>query len=86
VGQGGAVCETSVAIIVVPDPASLVPPDALVFKRVQALSTWQATSDTSTANTKIVASPSLSGSARRFATEFTNHGGERYWVVFGDNT
>ena len=60
-GRGGAVCETSVAIIVVPDPASLVPPDALVFKGVQALNTWQGASDisisnsTSSGTTKIVA-------------------------------
>jgi hypothetical protein len=91
-GRGGAVCETSVAIIVVPDPTSLVPPDALVFQGVQALSTWQGTSDTVTGNgtasgkTMNVAWPSLGRSARRFTTTFTNDGGERYWVVFGDNT
>jgi hypothetical protein len=91
-GQRGAVCETPVAIIVVPDPATLVPSDALIIKGVQALSTWQAASDTaivnstSSGNTKIVASPSLSGKARQFATEFTNYGGERYSAVIGDNT
>jgi hypothetical protein len=91
-GRGGAVCESSVAIIVVPDPASLVPPDAVVFKGVQALSTWQGTGDTdtrsgtATGKTVIVRSPSLSGAARQFATKFTAFGGERYWVVFGDNT
>jgi len=91
-GRGGAVCESSSAIIVVPDPTSLVPPDALVFNKVQALSTWQAIGDTAIPNstssgtTKIVSSPSLSGSARRFTSQFTNYGGERYWVVFGNNT
>lgn len=91
-GRGGAVCEVSVANIVVPDPASLVPPDAVAFRGVQALSTWQGTSDTESGDgtasgkTKIVGSPSLSGSARQFTTTFTNEGGERYWVVFGDNT
>ena len=91
-GRDGAVCETSAAIIVVPDPTSLVPGDALVFKGVQALSTWQATGDNASGNgtvtgkTTIVASPSLSGSARQFSTQFTNYGDERYWVVFGDNT
>jgi hypothetical protein len=91
-GSRGAICETPVAIIVVPDPASLVPPDALVFNGVQALRTWQAASDTSVANStasgnmKIVASPSLSGKARQFVTEFTNYGDERYWTVIGDNT
>jgi hypothetical protein len=91
-GRGGAVCEASVAIVVVPDPTSLVPADALVFKQVQALSTWQGIGDTAGTNstasgqTAIVASPSLSGTARRFVTQFTNYGDERYWVVFGDNT
>ncbi len=91
-GRGGAVCETSVAIIVVPDPASLVPPDALVFKGVQALNTWQGASDisisnsTSSGTTKIVGSPSLSGSARQFSMEFSNYGGELNSAVFGDNT
>jgi hypothetical protein len=92
VGRGGAVCESSSAIIVVPDPVTLVPSDALVFKAVQTLSTWQGIGDTAIPNstasgtTKIVSSPSLSGSARRFAMQFTNYGGERYWTVFASNT
>ena len=91
-GKGGAVCESSVAIIVVPDPATLVPVDASVFKNVQSLSTWQGTNDTGISGgaakgtTKIVSLPSLSGSARQFAMQFTNYGGERYWVSFGNNT
>jgi hypothetical protein len=91
-GRGGEVCETPAAIIVVPDPASHIPADALVSKRVQALSTWQETSDTALANstasgqTAMVASPSLSGAAREFVTKSKNYGDERYWVVFGDNT
>ncbi len=90
--RGGADCETFVAIIVVPDPIGLVPADALVFKRVQALRNWQGIGDTagtdSTASgqTRMVASPSLSGAARQFVTKFTNYGDERYWVVFGKNT
>ena len=91
-GRGGAVCEASAAIIVVPDPVSLVPADALAFKRVQALQSWQKIADASVANstasgqTAIVASPALSGAARQFVTKFTNYGDERYWVVFGNNT
>jgi hypothetical protein len=77
---------------VVPDPTTRVPADALVFNRVQALNTWLEVGDTAGTNstasgqTAIVASPSLSGAARKFATQFTNYGDERYWVVFGDNT
>lgn len=87
-GNGGAECVTSVAIIVVPDPATLVPSEALVFKGIQALSGWQGANDSGTTGgtTMIVASPSLSGSGRKFATSFTNDGGERYFSVFGANT
>ncbi len=89
-GRGGAVCDASVAIVVVPDPATLVPSDAMVFQGVQALTGWQGANATSigtaTGSTKIVAWPSLSGKAREFVTQFTNYGDELYWVVFGDNT
>lgn len=88
---GGAVCESSVAIIVVPDPTTQVPSDASVFPGLQALSGWQGTNDssvvggTATGTTQIVSSPSLSGSARRFSMQYTNYGAERYWVVFGSD-
>jgi hypothetical protein len=87
-GRWGAVCESSVAIIVVPDPTTLVPADAIVFKGIQAISGWQGVTDSGTTSgtTTIVTSPSLSGTARKFATQFTNYGDERYFVVFGDNT
>ena len=70
---------------------NLVPADALVFKRVQALRSWQGVGatridGTASGQTKIVAWPSLSGDAREFVTQFTNYGDERYWVVFGHNT
>ena len=91
-GRGGAVCEGSVAIIVVPDPVTQVPTNAVEFKGVQALSGWQGTNDAAIAGgsasgtTQLVSSPSLSGAARQFSMQFTNYGGERYWVVFGSNT
>jgi hypothetical protein len=91
-GREGAVCESSVAIIVVPDPATEVPSDALVFKGIQALSGWQGVNDAAitggmaSGTTQIVSSPSLSGSARQFLMQFTNYGAERYSVVFGSNT
>jgi hypothetical protein len=89
--KDGAVCQNSVAIWVVPDPASQVPGSATVVKNIQSLSTWQGTNDTAipggtaSGTTNIVSSPSLSGSARQFTMQFTNYGGERYWVVFGSN-
>ena len=91
-GKGGAVCENSVAIIVVPDPVTQVPSDASKYNRVQALDAWQGTNDNgvpggiASGTTQIVSSPSLSGSARQFSMQFTNNGAERYSVVFGSNT
>lgn len=91
-GKGGQTCTSSVAIIVVPDPATQVPADATKFDQLQALNSWQGTNDTGIAGgsasgtTKIVSSPSLSGASRQFAMQYTNYGGERYWVVFGDSS
>lgn len=91
-GRRGAVCESSVAIIVVPDPATLVPSDASVFTGIQTLSGWLAATDTAVPNSTatgtmaIVSSPSLTRKSRRFITHFTNEGAERYSVVFGDNS
>jgi hypothetical protein len=90
-GKSGAECTASVAIDVVPDPASAVPTDALVFSKIQDLSTWQASEDTSsggtaTGTTTLVKSPSLSGLSRQFATTFTDYGAERYFTVIGSNT
>jgi hypothetical protein len=31
-------------------------------------------------------SPSRSGSARKFVTSFKDSGGERYWIIFGEDT
>lgn len=89
--RSGATCTTSVAIVVVPDPTSAVPTDALVFSKIQDLTSWQASNDasgggTATGTTTLVSSPSLSGSSRQFATTFTNYGDERYYTVIGANT
>lgn len=90
-GRSGAECVTTVAIDVVPDPASAVPTDALVFSKIQDLTTWQAINDsgsggTSTGTTTLVTSPSLSGLSREFATRFTDYGAELYYTIIGSNT
>ncbi|HUA98376.1 MAG TPA: hypothetical protein VMA34_08625 [Terracidiphilus sp.] len=91
-GNQGASCVTSVAIILMPSPTSYVPAYATVFKGVQALPTWLAVNDTgsgggtSSGVMNVVASPSLTGSARKFATTFTNNGGQRYFATIGANT
>lgn len=90
-GNQGASCVTDVAIVVMPDPTSSVPVDAVVFNSVQALSNWQATNDSATAGSstgtsQLVASPAISGAARNFTMQFTSGGGERYSVRMGANT
>jgi hypothetical protein len=97
-GNRGASCVTDVPIDVVTDPAPTptnptptVPTDAIPFAAVQDLTTWQAVNDSgsggsSTGTMSLTSSPSLSGSAREFATQFTNYGGERYYTSIGSNT
>ena len=88
-GNLGASCVTDVALDVVVPPTASVPSTAAVSKPIQTLGTWQATTDTatgsgtSTGTMSLVSSPSLSGAAREFVTDYTNSAGERYWVVFG---
>jgi hypothetical protein len=73
------------------DPVSTVPSNALVFQAIQARNDWLETNDPASGggtsgSMSIVSSPSLSGSAREFATQFTNNGGELYYDAFGSNT
>jgi hypothetical protein len=57
---------------------------------LQVLSNWgmthdQGTPGTSAGVTSLVTTPSISGSARMFATSYTDLGGERYYVSFGND-
>jgi hypothetical protein len=91
-GNLGASCVTNVAITVALSPAASVPANAIAVKAIHALKTWQAVNDngtgsgTSTGITALLASPSLSGVARQFATSYTNSAGERYFTTFGADT
>jgi hypothetical protein len=84
----GSCASTSISIAVVPSPLASVPSTAVVVNSIQALSGWRAAYDagtgsgTATGSMQIVSSPSLSGKARAFATDYTNSAGERYDVVF----
>jgi hypothetical protein len=93
----GAVCVADVAIEVTTatdDPAtetSIVPADAVSVSSIQTLANWKGVHDTGTSGTSagvmsLVASPAHSGSAREFVSTYTNGGGLRYWVSFGDDT
>lgn len=88
-GASGSACVNDVAITVTTPPTTTsgpsIPATAMVNTLIQNLTTWKATHDagtsgTSTGTMSLVASPSLSGSAREFVTSYTNYGGERYNV------
>ena len=67
-----------------------VPSNAISVSGLQTLGNWKAIHDTGGKGnakgwTAIVSSPSLSGSAREFATSFKSDGDERYSVGFADD-
>jgi len=82
----GVSCTTNVAVTVTAVlSAPSIPSNAVATKLIQNLDKWTAmhdagTSGTSSGVTSMVASPSMSGSARKFATSYTKYGGERYNV------
>ena len=88
-GSSGAVCLSNMNVNVVPPATSAVPSIARVSRSIQAMSNWEAANDTATGGgsstglMELVGAPSLSGSARRFVTSFSNAAGERYDVSFG---
>ena len=90
-GNQGASCVTDVAITVTPAANGLVPSQATSVSSIESLSNWVAAYDsssgtgTSSGAMSIVSSPSQNGHAREFLTKFSNSGGERYSVVFGDD-
>jgi len=88
-GNQGASCVTDVTISIVASAAAAVPANAIAMGGIQTLKNWQAAYDTatgsgsSTGTMSLVASPSVSGTAREFLTNYTNYGGERYSILFG---
>jgi hypothetical protein len=91
-GNQGAACDTDVAVTVGGGVnASLVPSLSANVSSIESLSNWASIFDSATGSgtapgsTSIVSSPSQSGHARAFTTRFTNSGGARYSVSFGDD-
>ena len=98
----GAVCVTDVSINVEAAPAtstnsssasgsSIVPSNAVKVSSIQALGNWitvhdGGTTGSSSGTTSLTSSPSLTGTARLFANQFNDFGGQRYSVQFDDNT
>lgn len=96
----GSVCVSDVTVNVggatenpVNSSAALlrVPPNAVSVSAIQNLGSWVQIHDGGTPGwssgwTGTQGSPSLTGSAREFASTFGNFGGHRYSVQFGDDT
>jgi hypothetical protein len=72
--------------------SATIPSRALAVTQIQNLTNWEDTFDTGTGTgsssglMRLEKSPSRSGASREFVTAFTNYGGERYWVTFGEDT
>jgi hypothetical protein len=90
----GAVCVEEVAIDVTDatDNAATasVPSNALTTSSLQTLSNWVKVHDTSTSgkstgSMSLVGSPEHSGPSRKFTTDYSDYGGERYSITFGDD-
>ena len=67
-----------------------IPSDAETVSNIEALSGWKKSHDdggpgSSTGSTSMVSSPSHSGNSRKFSTEYSNGGDERYTVAFADD-
>lgn len=95
-GNRGAVCVTDVVVQVtsaIDDPAadtSVVPLDAVSVSSIQTLNTWNGTHDSGTSGgsggtMSLIGSPSHIGIPRAFVSNYSNGGGVRYWVSFGDD-
>ena len=88
----GGVCVTDISIdVVVGGATSVIPSDAVSVSSIQTLGNWTATHDggtpgSSSGTISLVSKPSLTGTARLFANQFNDFGGERYSVQFDDNT
>jgi hypothetical protein len=96
--ESGGVCVTDVTVDVDEAGASatssgalaVVPSNETKVSSIQTLDNWVGTHDGGTSGSSsgtmsMSGSPSLTGSARLFANQFNNYGGERYSVHFSDD-
>jgi hypothetical protein len=86
-GNAGAVCVTDIAITV----EGLLPSNAISAANLQVLGNWVAQHDTGASGTSsgwmsLNNSPSRSGNARKFVSNYSNYGNQRFDVSFGDDT
>lgn len=81
----GVSCATSLRVNVTAPGGPPIPSNAAVTTLIHNRTDWRADHDmgtkgTSVGATSLVSAPSVSGSSRKFATSYTNYGGERYNV------
>ena len=89
----GAVCVAEVGVDVTyatDTTTASVPSTATNLTSLQTLSNWKAVHDGATSGwssgyMSLVGSPTYSGSSRKFTTKYSNWGGERYSITFGDD-
>ncbi len=87
-GASGAACVTDVTLTV--GTSSGIPSYASSVSSLQTLGSWSAVHDTGTPGSSsgwsgITSSPSRSGAARKFSMNYSDYGGERYSISFGDD-
>jgi hypothetical protein len=91
-GNKGASCVTDVAITVgATASSSAIPSDAVSNGGLQTLSSWVGINDSAAAGyssgwTSLMNSPSRSGNARKFVSNYSNYGDLRFETSFGDDT
>ena len=91
INVNGGAASTSVAATGGSGSGAYIPPNAIAVSGIQALNSWQwhfdpGTVGSASGDSWMVGSPSLSGGARQFATNYSNNGGELYYTSFGDDT
>jgi hypothetical protein len=87
-GISGAACDTDVWVTV--GASSAVPNNSASVSSIQTFGGWTAVHDGGTPGSSngwsaITSSPSRTGAARKFAMNYSNFGGERYSITFGDD-
>jgi hypothetical protein len=91
-GNAGSSCVTDVAVTVeVASATSVIPSNAVSVGGLQILSNWVGQSDSgasgsSSGSTNLANSPSMSGNARKFVSNYLGYGDRRFYASFGDDT
>jgi hypothetical protein len=91
-GNKGASCVIDVAITVGASAAtSMIPSDAASNSGLQILSNWVGINDSASTGSSsgwssLMNSPSRSGNARKFVSNYSNYGDLRFETSFGDDT